>query len=99
LAEVGIPGERLVALETDHFGLLSCPKNEEMLRAIKDIIKNALSWASFRRLSASSSLHPSSSENDSSDSINDVLSDGSWQITDPAEGEFFSEKRTKEGFC
>ncbi|KAK0615089.1 hypothetical protein B0T17DRAFT_646451 [Bombardia bombarda] len=87
-AETGVPDEKLVELDADHFGLLGCPKDEEMLRTIKNIIQNAMKWASTKQLSTSSPQY-SSSNDDSADSINDVLSDDSWQheSTDQVEGE------------
>lgn len=79
-AEIGIPNETLVELDTDHSGLLTCHRNEKMLQAIKNLIKSALRWASTRH--STSSLQPSSSNDGSNESINDVLSDDSWHIAD-----------------
>ena len=69
----------MVELSTDHFGLLSCPNNEEMLRAIAEVIRNALGWAIPQRNSSLSSSNDTSGE-----SINDVLTDD----TDQADGGF-----------
>jgi hypothetical protein len=75
-AEIGIPNETLVELDTDHFGLLGGHKDEEMLQAIKTLIANALRWASTRHFT--SSRQPSSNNHGRNESVNDVLSEDSW---------------------
>jgi hypothetical protein len=75
-AKIGIPNETLVELDTDHFGLLGGHKDEEMLQAIKTLVKNALKWATTRH--STSSPQPSSNNHDRNESINDVLPDDLW---------------------
>jgi hypothetical protein len=83
LAEIGVPGELVFEVDTDHFGLLGHRDNIEMLGAIKRLIRSALNWAVFRRESLSPSPPPSQNSptrGGAVEVVDDVLSDDVWVI-------------------
>lgn len=86
IATTGVLDETVVELDTDHSGLLVWPDNSEMLEAIKTLFKKALKWTSAGALSSSSL--PSSSNDGTNESVNDIISEDSWERADQPNGEY-----------